>query len=85
INMPLTNPLRDFAQGRRVLNIPLVLYCDDSSGNVSKRWNKHISALMTIAGLPHQLQQQEFNIHFIGTSNNVSATELLEGVVEQLN
>ncbi|KAH8916003.1 hypothetical protein BT69DRAFT_1340646 [Atractiella rhizophila] len=85
INIPLVNPLRDLACGRKVLNVPLVLYCDDSSGNVSKRWNKHISALMTLAGLPHRVQQQEFNIHFIGTSNLVSATELLEGVVEQLN
>ncbi|KAH8930659.1 hypothetical protein BT69DRAFT_1306855 [Atractiella rhizophila] len=85
INIPPVNPLRDLACGRKVLNVPLVLYCDDSSGNVSKRWNKHISALMTLAGLPHRVQQQEFNIHFIGTSNLVSATELLEGVVEQLN
>ncbi|KAH8914607.1 hypothetical protein BT69DRAFT_1232065, partial [Atractiella rhizophila] len=83
--MPVTNPLRIAASERKVLIVPFVLYCDDSSGNISKKWDKHISALMTLAGLPNQIQQQEFNVHFIGTSNIVSATELLEGIVEQLN
>ncbi|KAH9941369.1 hypothetical protein B0H21DRAFT_780213 [Amylocystis lapponica] len=31
------------------------LYCDDTSGNSSKKWNKHNSILLTLAGLPRHL------------------------------
>ncbi|KAJ7761855.1 hypothetical protein B0H14DRAFT_2249662, partial [Mycena olivaceomarginata] len=55
--------------GRRVHSAPLWIYCDDTSGNVSKKWNKHNSILFTLPGLPRALTQMLYNIHFIATSN----------------
>ncbi|KAK7001189.1 hypothetical protein R3P38DRAFT_3327244 [Favolaschia claudopus] len=35
------NAWRVRAQGSRVLAFPIWLYCDDTSGNLSKKWNEH--------------------------------------------
>ncbi|KAJ6460727.1 hypothetical protein DFH09DRAFT_1496906, partial [Mycena vulgaris] len=50
-NQPTVNPWRIKAAGRRVFSVPLWTYCDDTSGNVSKKWNKHNSILFTLAAL----------------------------------
>ncbi|KAJ3871561.1 hypothetical protein F5051DRAFT_463748 [Lentinula edodes] len=60
------------------------LYCDDTSGNVSKKWNKHNLFLFTAAGLPRHLCNKESNIHFFSTSNTAPPLEMLNGFVEQL-
>lgn len=78
------NKWRARSNGHRVLSLPLWLYCDDTSGNVSKKWNKHNSILFTLAGLPHEHAQQEYNIHFLATSNIAPPLEMMDGVVEQL-
>lgn len=79
-----TNPWRIKAQGRRVLSFMMWLYCDDTSGNVSKKWNKHNSFLFTAAGLPREHVHQEYNVHFLCTSNLAPPLEMLDGVVELL-
>jgi len=33
-----------------VVTVPLVLFCDDTSGNKSKKWNKFIEWNLTLAG-----------------------------------
>ncbi|KAH8913599.1 hypothetical protein BT69DRAFT_1344369 [Atractiella rhizophila] len=76
--------LRAAHQGKRVVTVPVILYADDSSGNRSKKWNKHLSFYATLAGLPNKLQQQEYFFNFLGTSNVASALELLEGVASQI-
>ncbi|KAI0071553.1 hypothetical protein K474DRAFT_1712363 [Panus rudis PR-1116 ss-1] len=78
------NPWRERARGRRVLAFPIWLYCDDTSGNVSKRWNKHNSFLFTAAGLPRCFIHKEYNIHFLSTSNSAPPLEMLDGIVQQL-
>ncbi|KAH8103883.1 hypothetical protein BXZ70DRAFT_888343 [Cristinia sonorae] len=85
----LTNPTvgnrwRALADGARVLAFPIWLYCDDTSGNVSKKWNKHNSFLFTPAGLPSSRVHEEYNIHFLCTSNIAPPLEMLDGIVEQL-
>jgi len=57
------------------------LYCDDTSGNVSKKWNKNNSFLMTAAGLPCHFAQMEYNVHFLSTSNIALPLEMLDGIV----
>jgi len=66
------------------LALPIWLYCDDTSGNVSKKWNAHNSVLFALAGLPSTCASLPFNIHFITTSNAASPTELFAGVVTEL-
>ena len=34
-----------------IVTIPFILFCDDLSGNVSKKWNKFVEWNMTIAGM----------------------------------
>uniref|UniRef100_D8QAN3 Uncharacterized protein n=1 Tax=Schizophyllum commune (strain H4-8 / FGSC 9210) TaxID=578458 RepID=D8QAN3_SCHCM len=78
------NKWRKRAKGHRVVSFPLWLYCDDTSGNTSKKWNKHNSFLFTAAGLPRRLVHQEYNIHFVSTSNIASPLEMAEGIVAQI-
>ncbi|KAH9810013.1 hypothetical protein DFH28DRAFT_1132572 [Melampsora americana] len=83
--IPLTNPWRTRAHGRAIKHIPIALYSDDTSGNVSKKWNKHMSIFFTLAGLPPKMTNQEYNIHFLATSNCASVLDLLDEVVEDIN
>ncbi|KAF8907460.1 hypothetical protein CPB85DRAFT_1526400 [Mucidula mucida] len=71
----LTNPVkgnrwRELAEGHRVVAFPIWMYCDDTSGNKSKKWNKHNSFLFTPAGLPRSEAQKEYN--------------MLDGIADQL-
>ncbi|KAG1724109.1 uncharacterized protein EDB91DRAFT_1063018 [Suillus paluster] len=81
---PLTNPWRLKANGHRVVAYPVLLYCDDTSGNRSKKWNEHNTFLMNAAGLPREHMQREYNLSFICTSNIAPPLEMLEGIVEQI-
>ncbi|KAJ3846590.1 hypothetical protein EV368DRAFT_88779 [Lentinula lateritia] len=78
------NRWRVLAQGHEVLNFAMWLYCDDTSGNVSKKWNKHNSFLFTAAGLPREYAHQESNVHFLCTSNLAPPLEMLDGITKQL-
>ncbi|TCD66625.1 hypothetical protein EIP91_001135 [Steccherinum ochraceum] len=85
ITLPaLGNRWRVAARGARVCAFPIWLYCDDTSGNVSKKWNKHNSFLFTPAGLPSNRVHEEYNVHFLCTSNIAPPLEMLDGIVEQL-
>ncbi|KAJ7792011.1 hypothetical protein B0H13DRAFT_1747118 [Mycena leptocephala] len=81
---PSVNEWRIKGNGRRVHSAPLWAYCDDTSGNVSKKWNKHNSILFTLAGLPRALTQMLYNIHFIATSNLSPPLEMMEAVTAML-
>ncbi|EPS96427.1 hypothetical protein FOMPIDRAFT_1088937, partial [Fomitopsis schrenkii] len=70
------NPWREKAQGKHVHSLPVWLYCDDTSGNASKKWNKHNSIL---------LAQLLYNIHFVSMSNIASPLEMMESLVETLH
>uniref|UniRef100_A0A8H7XVA1 Uncharacterized protein n=1 Tax=Psilocybe cubensis TaxID=181762 RepID=A0A8H7XVA1_PSICU len=78
------NRWRVLAKGYRVYSLPLWMYCDDTSGNQSKKWNKHNSYLFILAGLPRKKSSQEYNIHFLCTSDIAPPLEMLDGVVDQL-
>jgi hypothetical protein len=62
----------------------ITLYCDDTSGNQSKRWNKHVSFFFTLSGLAPQLTNQYFNCHYLTTSNSAGAMELARPIVADL-
>ncbi|KAJ7884797.1 hypothetical protein B0H14DRAFT_2564195 [Mycena olivaceomarginata] len=81
--LPL-DPWEQPTVNNRVHSVPLWTYCDDTSGNVSKKWNKHNSILFTLAGLPRALTQMLYNIHFIATSNLSPPLEMIEAVTAML-
>ena len=78
------NRWRALAGRARVVSFPLWLYCDNVLGNQSKKWNKHHSFLFSTAGLPRSLSQQEYNVHFLYTSNLAPPLEMLDKIVTQL-
>ncbi|KAF8510914.1 hypothetical protein JB92DRAFT_3118557 [Gautieria morchelliformis] len=80
----MPNRWRALAKGHRVLSVPIWLYCDDTSGNRSKKWNEHYSWLFSLAGLPKSAAKGGYHIHFICTSNVAHALEMMEGVVEHI-
>ncbi|KAJ3884626.1 hypothetical protein GG344DRAFT_60313, partial [Lentinula edodes] len=85
----LTNPVvgnewRQKANGAECLSFPIWLYCNDTSGNTSKRWNAHNSFLFTAAGLPRSEASKEYNVHFLATSNSAPPLEMLDGITDQL-
>ncbi|KAI5983240.1 hypothetical protein EDC04DRAFT_2874173 [Pisolithus marmoratus] len=85
----LTNPAvgnrwHMLARGHCVLSYMIWLYCDDTSGNTSKKWNKHNSFLFTAARLPCVMVHKESSIHFLATSNIAPPLEMLDGIVDQL-
>ncbi|KAF8197056.1 hypothetical protein BJ912DRAFT_923160 [Pholiota molesta] len=83
-NPVLGNPWRGRAKGHRVLSMPVLLYCDDTSGNTSKKWNEHNSFLFTLAGLPLKESAKEYNVHYLCTSNIAPPLEMMDGVVQQI-
>ncbi|KAH9815821.1 hypothetical protein DFH28DRAFT_927727 [Melampsora americana] len=83
--IPLPNPWRIKSNGEVIRHVPLTIYSDDTSGNVSKKWNKHMSYYFTLLGLPPGMTNQEYNIHFLSTLNKAGALELGENLVTELN
>ena len=78
------NRWRELSKGRQVYAFPIWLYCDDTSGNTSKRWNKHNSFLFVPAGLSHKYVHSEYNVHFLSTSNIADPLEMAEAIVDQI-
>lgn len=89
VNWRLTKPTEG-NQGHKkgcgycVILFPIWLYCDNTSGNQSKKWNTHNLFLFTAAGLPCLELQKEYNVHFLCMSNLAQPLEMLDGIVEQL-
>ncbi|POW05701.1 hypothetical protein PSTT_09466 [Puccinia striiformis] len=81
----LPNPWRQKADGRIIRNVPITLYADDTSGNISKKFNKHISFYFTLSGLPPNLSNQEYNCHFLATSNRATGLEIGAQIVTEMN
>ncbi|KAG2752138.1 hypothetical protein P692DRAFT_201687974, partial [Suillus brevipes Sb2] len=78
------NPLREKAKGRMVYAVPLIIFMDDVSGNVSKQWNKHHAIYMSNANLPHEMLEKEFFVRFVLSSLHAAPMELMCGMKDSL-
>ncbi|POW08122.1 hypothetical protein PSTT_07747 [Puccinia striiformis] len=85
VDIPIPNPWRVRAGGKIIRHVPVTLYADDTSGNKSKRWNKHVTYCLTLSGLPPQLTNMEYNCHFISTSNQAGPLEIGEPIIDEIN
>ncbi|KNZ52577.1 hypothetical protein VP01_3516g2 [Puccinia sorghi] len=56
------NPWRAKAAGKVIRNVPITLYSDDTAGNLSKQWNKHLSYYFSLSGLPHKHEQSAIQL-----------------------
>ncbi len=73
------------SQGKkwRILFFPIWAYCDNTSGNVSKKWNKHNSFLFMLAGLTQSHTHKEYNVHFLCTLNLAALLKMMDGIAAQ--
>ncbi|KAA1077768.1 hypothetical protein PGT21_019355 [Puccinia graminis f. sp. tritici] len=81
----LPNRWRFIANGRVIRHMPINLYADDTSGNISKQFNKHISFYFTLSGLPPNVANQEYNCQFVTTSNQAGVLELADKLTDEMN
>lgn len=78
------NPWHEKSGGRMVYRVPLIIFMDDISGNISKQWNKHIVIYMSNASLPREMLDQEFNVRFVMSSPHASPMELMHVMKESI-
>lgn len=66
------HPCKEIGGGCPVVCCPLLLYTDDTSGNLTKKWNKFDVWCFLLGALPRSENAKLENIHFISCSNSVS-------------
>ncbi|KAH0825930.1 hypothetical protein J3R83DRAFT_7620 [Lanmaoa asiatica] len=80
----MPNSLRAKSGGRMVYAVPLIVFMDDVSGNVSKQWNKHHVVYVSNGLLPRQILEQEFTIRFTTGSPHATPMELMQGIKDSI-
>ncbi|KAI6147785.1 hypothetical protein BKA82DRAFT_140319, partial [Pisolithus tinctorius] len=80
----MPNSLREKSGGRMVLTVPLIVFMDDVSGNVSKQWNKHHVIYMSNASMSRDMLEKEFCVRFVSSSPHAAPLELMRGVKESI-
>lgn len=80
----MPNPLRTKSGGRLVLTVPLIIFMDDVSANVSKQWNKHHVIYMSNASMPREMLEKEFCVRFVSSSPHAAPLELMQGFRDSL-
>lgn len=69
--------------GRKVVNIPLILFSDETSANQSKKWNLFEVWYAKLAGIPWSHSQYS-TVHFICGSQTVKPWEMADGILDDL-
>ncbi|KAG1833933.1 hypothetical protein EV424DRAFT_1468957 [Suillus variegatus] len=64
--------------------VPLIIFMDDISGNISKQWNKHHAVYMSNANLPREMLEKEFCIRFITSSPHAAPMEMMSAMQESI-
>ncbi|KAG1878687.1 hypothetical protein C8R48DRAFT_590573 [Suillus tomentosus] len=67
-----------------VHTVPLIIFMDDVSGNISKQWNKHHAIYMSNANLPREMIEKEFFVRFVASSPHAPPMELMRAMKESI-
>lgn len=67
-----------------VYTVPLIIFMDDVSGNISKQWNKHHTIYMSNANLPREMLEKEFFVRFVTSSPHAAPMELMRAMKDSL-
>ncbi|KAG1876990.1 hypothetical protein C8R48DRAFT_745465 [Suillus tomentosus] len=67
-----------------VYAVPLIIFMDDVSGNISKQWNKHHATYMSNANLPREMLKKEFFVRFVTSSPHAAPMELMRAMKDSL-
>lgn len=73
----MPHALRAKANGRMVYSVPVIIFMDDVSGNITKQWNKHHVVYMSNANMPREMLEKEFCVRFVSSSPNATPMELM--------
>ncbi|KAJ8089162.1 hypothetical protein PM082_014410 [Marasmius tenuissimus] len=80
----MPHPRREVANGRMIYGVPLIIFLDDVSGNISKQWNKHHAIYMLNALFPQQMIEKEFCTRFVTLSPHASPMELVRALKDSI-
>ncbi|KAK1217706.1 hypothetical protein PQX77_019637 [Marasmius sp. AFHP31] len=80
----MPHPQREFANGHMIYGVPLIIFLDDVSGNISKQWNKHHAIYMSNALLPRKMIEKEFCTRFVTSSPHASPMELVKALKDSI-
>ena len=67
-----------------VYAVPLIIFMDDVSGNISKQWNKHHAIYMSNANLPREMLEKEFCVRFVTSSPHAAPMELMAAMKDSI-
>ncbi|KAI0795998.1 hypothetical protein C8Q75DRAFT_791117 [Abortiporus biennis] len=68
-----------------VYAVPLIIFMDDTSGNVSKQWNKNHVVYMSNAALPREMIDKEFCVRFVSSSPHALPMELMTALRDSID
>ncbi|KAF7317051.1 FAD-binding-3 domain-containing protein [Mycena chlorophos] len=81
----MPNPLRaKVADDEDLVVVMADIFQDDTSGNVSKQWDKHLVTCVRNGNLPGRLLQQEFNVKFVSSSQHATCAEQFAAIRDML-
>ncbi|KAJ7208195.1 hypothetical protein GGX14DRAFT_365577 [Mycena pura] len=84
---PMPNPKRAALEIDEDTDLAVVMvdvYQDDTSGNVSKQFDKHIVTCIRNGCLPGRTLQQQYHCHCVSSSQHASSPETLAAIRDQL-
>ncbi|KIJ11662.1 hypothetical protein PAXINDRAFT_164082 [Paxillus involutus ATCC 200175] len=67
-----------------VYTVPLIIFMDNVSGNISKQWNKHHVIYMSNTNLAHKMLEEEFYVWFVTSSPHAAPMELMHAMKESV-
>jgi hypothetical protein len=82
--MKMPHPLRAKANGKMAYTVPLIIFMDDVSGNISKQWNKHHVVYISNASLPREILEKEFCVRFVTSSPYALPMELMAAIKDSI-
>ncbi len=80
----MPHSFREKAQGRMVYLVPIIVFMDDVSGNISKQWNKHHVIYMSNGNMPREMIDKEFCVCFVSSSPHATPMELADAMRESI-
>lgn len=63
-----------------VYSVPIIIFMDDVSGNISKQWNKHHVVYLSNGNLPRKMLEKEHCVRFVSSSPHASPMELMDAM-----
>ncbi|KAI0313488.1 hypothetical protein OF83DRAFT_1165574 [Amylostereum chailletii] len=74
----MPNAWRAKAGDHLVKSVPLIVFMDDVSGNITRQWNKHHVIYTLNAWLPREMLGKEWAIRYVTSSPNLAPMELMD-------